>query len=969
MAEGFDLAKVVAVGKELGLEGQALKDFLEQEHFRFKEDMVELQETQKQMYEAQVKAHEAQRKAAESQLKVEEARRESSLSGRLSSGDGFTRAKSPKLPTFNQDRDDIDAYIHRFERYATSKNWDKESEWAINLGALLQGKALFEYSALSTEDSLKYDVVKAAVLKAYGLTDDGFRKKFRTVRPTKEETGTRFSTRLKNLLQRWLELSRVKDYDGLFDLILREQFLNCCSQEHATFLRERKPADIKEMAKYTDQYLEAHEGWYQGGTKAKTNQQKSTRSQEKSEAKPSPAPSMKTSGSSQMVDTSQRRRGSCFICGKRGHFAKDCRQRQSYALLAEVVDGINKVGPASSSPSQLPPNTDQESKTKLPVSLEKIASCIWVEDEKDLAKVQRDGHVVLQGGHKLTGLSAVCGLKRVGSLPTYDGKVGQKLVKVLRDTGCSGVVVKSSFVETNQVTGEYQACVMIDGTVKLFPKANISVDTPFFRGNVTAVCMKSPVCDLIIGNIPGARGAEDPDPRWREGCTDHSMEVDEKASAATVLTRRQAQIESQGLRKLKVSSPIPNVTPDMLSTEQEKDVTLKKCRELAKSGEVMESKNGSSHRYVKENGILFREFQSPKVEFGNVVKQVVVPKCYRDYVMKVAHESILGGHQGSSRTYDKVRSSFIWPGLHADITRYCQSCDVCQRMCPKGRVSKVPLGSTPLIEEPFQRIAVDLVGPIKPSSARGHRYILVIVDYAARYPDAIPLKTIGTETVTEGLLDVFSRVGIPKEILTDQGTQFVSNLMKEVSRLLSIRRLVTTPYHDMCNGLVEKFNGTIKAMLKKMCEEKPQDWDRFISPLLFAYREIPQESTGFSPFELMYGRTVRGPMMILKELWTGSNESSETRTTYQYVMDLQDRLEQTCQLAHEEARKSQKKYATYYNRRTRERQLAEGDEVLLLLPTDNNKLLMHWKGPFLVEKKVNAMNYKINLKTKVVLNA
>ena len=102
-------------------------------------------------------------------------------------------------------------------------------------------------------------------------------------------------------------------------------------------------------------------------------------------------------------------------------------------------------------------------------------------------------------------------------------------------------------------------------------------------------------------------------------------------------------------------------------------------------------------------------------------------------------------------------------------------------------------------------------------------------------------------------------------------------------------------------------------MLKKMCDEKPNDWDRYIAPLLFAYRETPQESTRFSPFELLYGRTVRGPMQILKELWTGEPETDETKTVYQYVVDLQDRLEQTCQLAREELKKSTQRYKSYYN--------------------------------------------------------
>ena len=97
------------------------------------------------------------------------------------------------------------------------------------------------------------------------------------------------------------------------------------------------------------------------------------------------------------------------------------------------------------------------------------------------------------------------------------------------------------------------------------------------------------------------------------------------------------------------------------------------------------------------------------------------------------------------------------------------------------------------------------------------------------------------------LFNMFTRLGFPLETLTDMGSQFTSAVMREISRLLSIKMLTTTPYHPMCNGLVEKFNRTLKSMLRKVCTENPKDLDRFIPTLLFAYHETPQENLVFSP--------------------------------------------------------------------------------------------------------------------------
>ena len=143
---------------------------------------------------------------------------------------------------------------------------------------------------------------------------------------------------------------------------------------------------------------------------------------------------------------------------------------------------------------------------------------------------------------------------------------------------------------------------------------------------------------------------------------------------------------------------------------------------------------------------------------------------------------------------------------------------------------------------------------------------MTLVYYATRYPEAVPFKNIETEAVAEALLDIYSRLGIPEEVLSDLGTQFVSKCMEEVSRLLSIKPPTATRYHPICNGLVERFDGTLKKMLRRLFNEQPRQWHCSVNPLLFAYREAPQKATESSTFKLLHGRTVRGPVQILKEL-------------------------------------------------------------------------------------------------------
>ena len=154
----------------------------------------------------------------------------------------------------------------------------------------------------------------------------------------------------------------------------------------------------------------------------------------------------------------------------------------------------------------------------------------------------------------------------------------------------------------------------------------------------------------------------------------------------------------------------------------------------------------------------------------------------------------------------------FWPGVCGDVTRFCKSCDIRQGTIQKGRVAKVPLGRLPLINTPFKRVAVDIVGPIEPRSNNRSKYILTMMDYATRYPEAIALPSNETEHVAEALEEMFGRVGVPDEMLMDCGSQFTSEIMKEVARLLSLQQLTTSAFRAQYNGLVERSHAMLKQM-------------------------------------------------------------------------------------------------------------------------------------------------------------
>ncbi|XP_066263283.1 uncharacterized protein [Branchiostoma lanceolatum] len=229
------------------------------------------------------------------------------------------RAKAPKLPPFVDGKDQVDAYLQRFERFATANAWDPDT-WASSLCALLTGRALEVFSRLDNTEAQDYKSVKEALMKRYNLTEEGFRAKFRQSKPEEGESAGQFLVRINSYLERWVELSdATKHYEDLRDMFVREQFMETCSPDLAVHLRERAPKDLKEMAQMAENFLMAHK------------RELSARGESTVRENP------------RYLPTGRR----CFVCDSPEHLVKDCPRNRSEASTSPKSFYVGRKTPSS----------------------------------------------------------------------------------------------------------------------------------------------------------------------------------------------------------------------------------------------------------------------------------------------------------------------------------------------------------------------------------------------------------------------------------------------------------------------------------------------------------------------------------------------------------------------------------------------------------------------------------------------
>lgn len=166
---------------------------------------------------------------------------------------------------------------------------------------------------------------------------------------------------------------------------------------------------------------------------------------------------------------------------------------------------------------------------------------------------------------------------------------------------------------------------------------------------------------------------------------------------------------------------------------------------------------------------------------------------------------------------------------------------------------------------------MDCVGPL-PRTKSGNQYVLTMMCASTRYPEAVPLHTIKAKAVLKALVKFFSTFGLPKFVQSDQGTNFMSTVFSQVMAELKVNHQKSSLYHPESQGALERFHQTLKSMLRKFCLELTRDWDEGLPLLLFAVRETTQESLGFSPADLVFGHTVRGPLRLLSDGFPMLNE-------------------------------------------------------------------------------------------------
>ena len=1003
------LPDFIEIGEKCGLKGEDLLTFARKELDAYKSELALEKKTELDKYERELRLEERRIKRVEAE--------KSSGGSNNAAAPGKPHAPNFKLEKFDDKKEDLDTWFTMFERKC-SLFAIKEQDMKGHLYSCLSGK--FAEALIAIDDSLTYEDTRNALLKRFNLTVDEYRKRFFNLQPRKDETMTGFGQRVDFCFEKWVSMASIekKSYDELKDLVLSHILLNSCNSKLVAFWLERETKKFSNLVTTAEAFFQAHPdedlfkqnnvfsgnaGYFSGNYNSGQNMSQSYgrgkfqrghhdnrqfrggyRQQGRGfQGNQNSHSGWYQNGSSNNSDQNwrgTRGRGQADMNWRGGSNDGRYENRGGWNdSRYENRSGWNDSRYGNRGGSNMVRNEqrgvsgdvrDENKGSNKKFGDENISQgkCCEVENWREVTPFVinqiEDKCFELPNCMNSLDQASSAGIGKVDhvyqGLLMVDGK--QSEIRVLRDTGASVHAIHEDLVSTEQKTGKSITLITFGGKKEVFDTARIEVDTPFLKGVIEACILKGNVYpaehryyDVLIGN--GLRNEKATDPsdqvvsKWllEHGLLETANEVSTRASAKHKET------------DLKVKTYDFDISFAELAELQGKDISLQKYFDYVEKDAVKAPEGVVSFQI--RNGLLVRLCRTHEEE----LIQIVVPEELRGRIIALGHDSLWGGHMGIEKTEDRVRTSFYWPGLHKDVRDYCLSCLECKKTSPQGKTFKAPLQVTPTIKRPFLRCATDLIGPLEMTEKK-NRYILTLIDYATRWVEATPLKDITAEVIVEELMVFFSRIGIPSELLSDGGPQYTAQLMQEALKLLGINHALAAPYHPETNGLCEKANDTVKQMLRKVSADQPKKWDRLLPGVLFAYREVPQATTGLSPFEMVYGIKPRGPLSLLRDLWLQPDyDDIESKTHYQYVLDLKQRIESNCELACVRTKEQQALSKHYYDQKSKVRSLSVGDEVLLFLPTSASKLLAKWKGPYKVVEKVEGsnVNYMVDVDGKI----
>ena len=311
------------------------------------------------------------------------------------------------------------------------------------------------------------------------------------------------------------------------------------------------------------------------------------------------------------------------------------------------------------------------------------------------------------------------------------------------------------------------------------------------------------------------------------------------------------------------------------------------------------SSEGAASAYRQESARLFLHEHTQVLMRRDLQGgcQVVVPDKKRAEILAMYHGADWSGHLSYSKAEGRLRRRFWWPSMLKDLAQHIRSCWACQAGGdPPRRNTKAELQPWPATAE-LGDWCIDLYGPM-PLSEQGNRWVFGAVERGRRWPELAALKDASAESVARALFErVISRHGIPSRITSDQGPQFIGQVMKELCRCMGIQKLQTTAYHPQTNSAVERIWPNVSRHLRKFCQAQQQQWDLHLSSMEMALRTSVVRAVGVTPYELMYGSNPRLPLEVIANKTVTGAKNPEVN----YVENLKQILQQQYQwVAHQD---------------------------------------------------------------------